>query len=294
MTAIGREARGGADDPVAVALAGAPRAGHFIVTVYGDVAEARGGALWMGPLIAVCAAQGLTEGLVRTAVSRLVAAGRLVGERHGRRSLYRLTDAAKDEFAAVARRLYAPVDEAKRWAIARLSAPLDDTHLAAGWRQSERFALAPDRPGLPYPAAPVFAAETLGSLEPLRAMVREMWDLDACAAAYGGVLQRFGPVLAQSERGWRPEPGLALALRLRLVHEYRLANLADPLLPAAALPEDWPAQAARRLFATLYARLAAAADEGLSDLSPTDRAAQAAAARTTEARLADLRQVLRE
>ena len=54
-------------------------AASFIVTIYGDVALPRGEVLWMGSLIGVCARVGISENLVRTAVSRLVAAGRLEG-----------------------------------------------------------------------------------------------------------------------------------------------------------------------------------------------------------------------
>ena len=54
-----------------------PRAAAFIVTIYGDVVEPRGGATWIGNLIEICAAVGISETLVRTAVSRLVSAGQL-------------------------------------------------------------------------------------------------------------------------------------------------------------------------------------------------------------------------
>lgn len=50
------------------------RAASFIVTIYGDVVEPRGGAIWIGNLIEICAGVGISETLVRTAVSRLVAA----------------------------------------------------------------------------------------------------------------------------------------------------------------------------------------------------------------------------
>jgi len=45
------------------------RAGSFIVTLYGDVVEPRGGRLWMGNIIETCASMGISETLVRTAVS---------------------------------------------------------------------------------------------------------------------------------------------------------------------------------------------------------------------------------
>jgi PaaX-like protein len=58
---------------------GPPRATGFIVTVCGDVVVPRRGVLWMGTLVRICAGLGLSEGLVRTAMSRLVAGGRLGG-----------------------------------------------------------------------------------------------------------------------------------------------------------------------------------------------------------------------
>lgn len=63
-----------------------PRCASFIVTIYGDVVEPRGGILWMGNLIDLCAVAGLNESLVRTSVSRLVSAGQLIGVREGRKS----------------------------------------------------------------------------------------------------------------------------------------------------------------------------------------------------------------
>ncbi|WP_167731835.1 hypothetical protein [Kerstersia gyiorum] len=91
-----------------------PKGAGFIVTIYGDVVEPRGGVLWMGNLIEACAAVGISESLVRTAVSRLVAAGQLEGERVGRRSFYRLTAEARAEFAYAASILYEPHD-ASQW-----------------------------------------------------------------------------------------------------------------------------------------------------------------------------------
>ena len=84
------------------------RAGSFIVTIYGDVVEPRGGRLWMGALIEICARVGISESLVRTAVSRLVAAGQLEGERAGRRSFYGLTERARREFLAAAQIIFQP------------------------------------------------------------------------------------------------------------------------------------------------------------------------------------------
>ncbi|MGB8621686.1 MAG: PaaX family transcriptional regulator, partial [Paracoccaceae bacterium] len=82
------------------------RAGAFIVTLYGDIVAPRGGEVWMGNIIEACRAVGISESRVRTAVSRLVAADRIEGEKDGRKSYYRLTAAASEEFSRAARLIY--------------------------------------------------------------------------------------------------------------------------------------------------------------------------------------------
>ncbi len=63
--------------------------------------EPRGGAIWIGNLIEICAGVGISETLVRTAVS-VSSPPASSPESGGRRSFYRLTDAARAEFAAAA------------------------------------------------------------------------------------------------------------------------------------------------------------------------------------------------
>ena len=65
------------------------RTGSFLVTLWGDAVEPRGGALWLSSLIRLGALFGLGERLVRTTAARLAAEGWLEREPHGRRSLYR-------------------------------------------------------------------------------------------------------------------------------------------------------------------------------------------------------------
>ncbi|MCV0428453.1 MAG: PaaX family transcriptional regulator, partial [Roseibium sp.] len=72
-----------------------PKAAQLIVSMYGDIVEPRGGVLWMGNLISLCAGFNVNESLVRTAVSRLVSKGQLEGQREGRRSYYALTEEAR-------------------------------------------------------------------------------------------------------------------------------------------------------------------------------------------------------
>ena len=233
-----------------------PRAAAFIVSVFGDVVVPRGGSLWTGDLVALCAAQGIGEGPVRTAVSRLAAAGRLEGVRRGRRSFHRLAGAAEAEFARAARRIYDPPPRPGGWLLTPEGAAAPD-----GWARVGDWAMAPDAPGTARPRAPVFAAGAASGGFAGRAAAA--WGLDAIAAGYRAFLQA---PCAQEGAG----EGDPLGARVRLVHEFRLVLLRDPWLPADARPADWPGEAARARFAARYLALSEAADTAASGLEGLD------------------------
>lgn len=226
-------------------------AGSFIVTVYGDVVVPRGEVLWIGSLIEICARIGISENLVRTAVSRLVAAGRLQGERVGRRSFYRLAPAARAEFADAARLLYAQPRPSGDWLVMLAPDMAEDLvrrHRMARiggdlWICPARGAL-PDTGGLVLRASPVAGLDRLPQLA-------GYWDLAALADGYRTVLDRFAPLADGSALS----PEDALIARLLLVHLYRGVLLRDPGLPPEALPADWPGTGAQALFRRLYAAL---------------------------------------
>ena len=241
------------------------RAASFIVTIYGDVAEPRGGAIWIGNLIEICAEVGISETLVRTAVSRLVAAGQLTGEREGRRSYYRLTAAAQADFAAAARLLFGPADQ-PTWHFVYLGEPAFDVDAralerAGHARLSSRVFIG-SRP-LPQlsEGAVAFTAEVTGASSGLQELAAEYWSLSTYAGAYSEFLQRFGTFSQSLSGAGKLSAVEHLAARLLLVHQYRLIVLHDPRLPVAALPDDWPHAEARRLFAKLYIRLSKQADD---------------------------------
>ncbi len=239
------------------------RSGGFIVTLYGDVVEPRGGRLWMGNIVETCGMVGISETLVRTAVSRLVAAGQLTGERQGRRSFYRLTEAARREFLSAARTLFAPQPETG-WLVVWLgSEPAGEAGPSlerAGFvRLGPQWLIGPARHRPTDPTLVVFEAETAAGPR-LRDLVAAHWDLAAFAAAYDGVLAAFTGLAEALDSGTLPSDAEALHLRLLLVHAYRHAALRDARLPAGTLPPDWSGHRARRLFADLYLRLSPAAD----------------------------------
>lgn len=231
-----------------------PRAGSFIVTVYGDVVEPRGSVLWMGSLIEICAEVGLSESLVRTAVSRLVAAGQLEGERAGRRSYYRLTASARRDFAAASDVIFAAPGQGARgwlWIEAPQAGAIDGfVEVAPGlW-------LGPDV-GQQVPARGVMRGQGEGDWSGLAA---RLWPLADQARAYREVIAEA----AALDLGAGPGP--ALIARLRLVHQFRQAVLRDPGLPVEGLPPDWPGEAARRAFARAYLALSPGAEERIAAL----------------------------
>lgn len=250
---------------VAAILDGTPlRAASFIVTIYGDVVEPRGGAIWIGNIIEACAGVGISETLVRTAVSRLVAAGRLAGEREGRRSFYRLTEAARSEFAAAARVLFGPPEETA-WHFVQLVGSASEERM----QMLERSGHARLGPRLavgvrPFPLsimpAVVFRADVAEGAGELGAFAAECWDLEPHAEAYKRFLQRFDPLADFVEAGGTLASADCLTARLLLVHQFRLEALRDPRLPAEVLPPGWPGAEARRLFARLYCSLSPQAD----------------------------------
>lgn len=236
------------------------KAAAFIVTLYGDVVEPRGGELWMGNIIESCAAVGISENLVRTAVSRLMAAGQLQGERVGRRSFYRLSSEARAEFAYAAKVLY-DYQATQQWRLVYVEGDEADAVMRTLKRLgyaavSPRLAMGPDDVPLPKKVL-VWQAEVLQGRDGMRAFVAEHWDLPVYAAAYQGFISHFQPVEALLPK---LEPATALTLRLLMVHEFRHVALRAPHLPVEALPQSWVGHEARQLFARLYLSLSQMAD----------------------------------
>lgn len=235
------------------------RAAGFIVSLYGDAVVPRGGEVWIGTIIETCAEVGISDTLVRTAVSRLVAAGRLEGWRRGRRSYYRLSEPAQTEFEAAARLIYGP-PEPWRWRFLHL--PDDGAEVLMTQLERQGFArlrpqlaVGPARGAVPKGLL-AFDADPGGDPALLPGFAALAWDLAPHAAAYRAFLDRFAPL----EGATPPTGTAALVARLLLVHDWRHALLRDPRLPVDALPQDWPGHAARALFHRLYARLSPQAD----------------------------------
>ncbi len=253
-------------------------AGSFIVTLYGDAVVPRGGLIWLGNVIAVCGGVGISETLVRTAVSRLVSGGHLEGSREGRRSFYRLTETSRQAFDEAAAVIYGGPKRpsAESWSLLVLP--------GNGTDEAGRRLLADAGYGLLAPGVALRAGEAAAgaapiagalrfdarladgeALEGLRDLAAEAWSLAALAARYDAFCRRFAPLL-QALQAAEPtplDPERALVLRLLLVHDYRHVVLDDPGLPAELLPEGWQGAAAQRLFSRLYRTMSPAAEAAI-------------------------------
>ncbi len=256
------------------------RAGSFIVTLYGDAIVPRGGLVWLGNVIEACGQVGISETLVRTAVSRLVSAGHLLGVREGRRSYYRLTPDSLKAFEAAAKIIYgAPMKrEDDRWSLLALPAGSPDEAARKTLRASGYGLIAPGlaaRPaaqrsgteGAPPLEGIAFEARLRDKQDAkrLRQQAVEAWALDDLGQRYDAFVGQFAPLKRAFEEPGATglDDGLSLPARLILVQEYRHIVLKDPRLPSTLLPKDWPGSRAQQVFASLYRSLTAAADRAI-------------------------------
>ena len=270
------------------------RAAAFIVTLYGDIVEPRGGVLWVGNIIESCAAVGISENLVRTAVSRLVSAGQLEGERAGRRSYYRLTASARTEFSYAAKILYNQ-QAATQWRLVYVDGPDAEAIMRSLKRLgyaalNGRMAIGSESVLLP-PEVLVWQADILQGQFAIQHFVAEHWDLPKYAEAYQGFILHFEPVVELLEQD-QLDAATALTLRLLMVHEYRHIALRAPHFPAEVLPETWEGYTARQLFARLYLLLSKKTDPQVGAHFIHEQGALAAQTLQTEQRLERLAALL--
>lgn len=254
---------------------GQPTAWSVIITVLGDAIVPRGGRIWTGSLLEILALLGFGGGVLRTALSRLVADGWLEASKAGRRSFYQLTPHGAAETAMAAARIY------------RLGAPAWDgtldvaiiTETDGERRQELRSKLAghgfaavsadtlvclamrdPQAAGLPGAA---IVTGTPTTIEGAREIAARAWNVDAVAESYCVLEGYLAPILEAADPASNGEAE-ALAARILLIHELRRVVLRDPDLPAPLLPDGWVGERVRRRIAGRYQRLIAPSERWLS------------------------------
>ena len=257
----------------------------LVFTLFGEYLLARAESVWVGSLIALLTPFGLTDGCIRTALSRMARKGWLSGERMGKKAFYTLTPMGRELLEEGQRRIYHPAWSSEwdgSWLLLAYSIPQDARR--ARDRLRDRLAwlgFGSIGNGLwisPHDVATeirdlaaqldlgdhlvCFRAETLEEND--AALVQRGWDLNALDKAYQRFIRNWSEVsdeLGHADTNVPLDGKRSYAQRFSLIHEFRRFTLDDPFLPRALLPPNWAGDPASRLFLDVHDRLAGPADE---------------------------------
>jgi phenylacetic acid degradation operon negative regulatory protein len=245
----------------------------------------------VGSLIDLLAPLEVSEGAVRTALSRMTSRGWLSSERRGRNAFYSLTPQGRKLLEEGERRIYHPTwDEPwdGRWQLVSYSVPEEERSLRDRLRRRLSWigfgSLGNGLWITPHDAAgrvrevvdeleihdrvEVFEGRHLGFSD-ARRLVRRCWDLPEVHDRYVDFIDRHLPEFERF-REERAEGRLAAedayVHRFDLVHEYREFPLVDPYLPGELLPDDWAGGCAAGLFRALHDLLEEPARAHLEDV----------------------------
>lgn len=248
------------------------RTGSLIITFYGDAILPRGGSVWLGTLLQFLTLLQIDGGVVRTAVSRLAADGWLDRDKVGRKSFYKLAKEGRERFEAAVEHVYNPhpSDWAGRFELLLIANATDreaarDALAEAGFGSPiPGVWIAPAGVAVPKAAAGAIRLDVSADSDMGRRLIADSWSLQRTADSYRDFLKVFAPLESWVSRE-TISPEDAMLARILLIHHYRRVILRDPLLPAALLPEDWPAQDARAFCGRLYRALLPASERWLDD-----------------------------
>lgn len=264
----------------------APRS--LIVTFYGAYGRFMPGPVPVAELIRLLAAVGVDAPSVRSSVSRLKRRGLLEPARTAAGGAgYALSPDARQLLEDGDRRVYAaapPEDEG--WVLAVFSVPESERqkrHVLRSRLAGLGFGTAAPgvwlAPARLYeetrhtlarlrldPYVELFRGEHLGFAATADAVAR-WWDLAAIAKQHEAFLDQHATVLRDWRRRADTPPEEAYRDYLLALDTWRHLPYADPGLPAALLPEDWPGARSAAVFRALHELLR---DAGASFTEPTD------------------------
>jgi len=257
----------------------------LVFTLFGEYLLPRAEPVWVGDLIALLEPLGLSEGAVRTILSRMARKGWFSTVREGRRSFYELTPKGRKLLEEGRERVYHPSwDEPwnGQWTVVGYSVPEE----LRGLRDRLRDRLAwlgfgSVGSGLWISPHPVeaqvqdvatamgledhlecFRGEGAGFSDPERLVARG-WDLAGINRDYEAFIARHVPSfkrLRGAVEDGAPDPRECYVSRFRLSHEFRQFPLVDPYLPRSLLPDGWAGECAAVLFQTYHDLLTEPAD----------------------------------
>ncbi|WP_433607659.1 PaaX family transcriptional regulator [Prescottella agglutinans] len=210
------------------------------------------------------------QSATRSLLARMTDRGMLERHKIGRKTYYSLTEHGTSVLEGGYNKVWRGMGDAAWdgvWTTIAMSVPEDSRHLRHRARSRLSWAgfgstasglwVAPRRHEVLELLGPEFAdielTAMVGRVVPPttdESLVMSAFDLDEIAARYTGFIARWHGAEA-AERGLEG----AFATRVRVQAEWLSITRADPLLPAALLPDGWPAGDAERLFRVLDATL---------------------------------------
>ncbi|QKG20258.1 Phenylacetic acid-responsive transcriptional repressor [Actinomadura verrucosospora] len=244
---------------------GAASARSLLLTVLGEFVLPGGEPVWTAAFLEALGLLGVEEKAVRQALARSATEGWVAGERHGRRTAWRLTPAGERLLTDGTERIYGfglpGGDWDGRWLLVLATVPETNRKLRHLLRTRLSWnGLGNLSPGVwvsPHPErepevrevlAEIGVADTstlfvgsLGDLGEARRVARQAWNLDEIELAYEDFLDAVRALRPADEAG-------TFAAHARLVQEWRRFPFLDPALPAELLPDDWSGSQAFALF----------------------------------------------
>jgi len=246
----------------------------LIFTFFNDYVLDRGNVIWTSALLQLMQVLGVSERALRSALSRMTRKGWLVSQKQGRMSQYALTPRGQTLLVRGAQRIFEPAftDWDGCWQLLVYSLPeeqRDKRHILRKQLSWLGFGLlAPGAWGSPrdrreevdsllaeldiHSSVNLFSGVYLGPATADQ-LVERCWNLQALAAQYESVLQRFEPqyhhCLEALAAGQSLPAKQSFIDRFWLTHEFASFPQTDPNLPTSLLPADWVGTRARRRFA---------------------------------------------
>jgi phenylacetic acid degradation operon negative regulatory protein len=251
------------------------------VTLLADYTLRNRAWLSSAAIVALLAESEVSSASARAAISRLARREVLEGSRQGRRSSYRLTDAAAASLSVGGRWVVASMIEAEawdgQWTLVAFSLPQEHNGQRRVLRHQLRWlGYAPLYDGLwvsprgfERKAKNQLAQLNLGAVTVFRAHQIDLdamvgrdpldaWDTEAIAGHYESFIQRWSALLPRIRSG-DLRGAEAVRARTEVMDTYRRFPLIDPQLPVALLPAGWLREPAAKVFAAVYDGLSEAA-----------------------------------
>ena len=275
---------GGADQPRARGLrvAGTRRGSppSLLLMLFGDYWLESPGGFPSAALVSLLGDFGVNDAAARAALSRMVKRGLLKSSKAGRTTSYRTTRRTQQILTDASRRILefgrATDNWSGVWSVVAFSIPENSRSLRVAARNrlawlgfaplyDEVWICPHDRHedavrelaalGVEATALQASVAE---SASPTR-QPQNAWNLDDLARQYHTVIEQTTRARGLLTHVDASSPAAALVQRTRLLEAWLDLSSADPNLPAALLPDNWPRQHARDLFLVTH--------EGLGDLA---------------------------